>query len=141
MTSAAPESGSTPGRLPDAYFAVPSARFGPATMRSAWWAFKAWRATHKRLPVDGMRTVVPPAPRLPAGATRGVQSVLRRVNATCLERSLVLQAWLMACGEPFDVVVGVDADEDVQAHAWLPFETGEETSRFKEIVRIPAARR
>lgn len=140
MTIGSPESGGPAARLPDAYFAVPCNRFGPSTIRAAWWTWMAWRATHGLLPVDGIRTVVPPPPGLPAGATRGVQSVLRRVRATCLERSLVLQAWLLGCGEPYDVIVGVAANEDVQAHAWLPFETGEETSRFKEMIRIPALR-
>jgi hypothetical protein len=138
MTGMAPENGSAPARLPDAYFAAASSRFSPAALRAALWAWTASRATRKRLAADGIRAVVPAAPRLPAGATRAVQSVLRRVDAAPLERCLVLQAWLLACGESFDVIVGVDAEGGVPQHAWLPFETGEDPSRFKETITIPA---
>jgi hypothetical protein len=55
-----------------------------------------------------------------------------------MERSLVLKAWLSACGEPYDVIIGVDVTGDVEAHAWLPFEAGTRTSRFTELTRIPA---
>ena len=129
--------GRAPARLPDAYFAAPTARFGLPTLRAAWWAWMASRAAQKRVPIDGIKAVVPAAPHLPAGATRGVQSVLRRVDATGLDRCLVLQAWLLACGEPVDVIVGID-DQGTPAQAWLPFETGADPSGFKELLRIPA---
>ncbi|HMC40213.1 MAG TPA: lasso peptide biosynthesis B2 protein, partial [Acidimicrobiales bacterium] len=77
---------------------------------------------------------------LPAGASRGVLGVLRRAEATCLERCLVLQAWLLACGEPYEVVVGVDVDDRVEAHAWMAFESGRSTARFTELARLPAQR-
>lgn len=140
MTGLPTENGHDPTRLPDAYFAAPAARFGPSALRAAWWAWMAQRTIHKRLATDGIQSAVPAAPHLPPGATRAVQSVLRRVGATPLERSLVLQAWLVACGERYDVIVGVDADESVPTHGWLPFETGEE-SRFPQTTRIPARTR
>jgi len=52
----------------------------------------------------------------------------------------VLQAWLFACGEPYDVIVADDATDNVPAHSWLPFEAGPATSGFKEVTRIPASR-
>ena len=55
-----------------------------------------------------------------------------------MERSLVLQAWLSACGEPYEVIIGVDVTDDVEAHAWLPFAAGRRTSRFTELTRNPA---
>ena len=140
MTTAPRDAGSAVAPLPDAYFAVPCARFGPSTLRASWWTLRAWRAARRRLPIDGAHTTVPPPPRLPAGATRGVQSVLRRVGATSLQRCLVLQAWLFACGEPYDVIVADDATDNVPAHSWLPFEAGPATSGFKEVTRIPASR-
>ena len=140
MTSPGPENHAAPARLPDAYFAAPTARFGASTLRAAGWAWMASRAAQKRVPADGIRTAVPAAPHLPAGATRGVQSVLRRVDAKGLERCLVLQAWLLACGEPFEVIVGVDEKEGAPLQAWMPFEKGEDPTRFKEVVRIPASR-
>lgn len=126
---------------PAAYGAEPRLRCGPSTLRAAWWALAAWRATRSSLRRDGLRTVVLPPPQLPAGATRGVLGVLRRVPATCLERSLVLQAWLAMCGEPYDVIIGVSAGEPVAAHAWLAFEAGLSTARYTELTRIPFAAR
>ena len=139
MTSL-PAAGTGDLSLPRAYGAPACARFGPATLRAAWWAARACREVRSRLAIEGMRTAVTPPPRLPEGATRGVLGVLRRKDPTCLERSLVLQAWLSACGEPYDVIVGVDIADDVEAHAWLPFEAGRRTSRFTEMTRIPARR-
>ena len=75
-------------------------------------------------------------PRFPAGR-RAVASVLHRRRATCLERSLVLQAWDAAHGSPRDVVIGVTSPSpEFRAHAWLD---GEETcghGEFVERVRI-----
>ncbi|WP_369140378.1 lasso peptide biosynthesis B2 protein [Modestobacter versicolor] len=113
-------------------------RAGPATLRAAWWAHKALRAARRRLPVDGLSTVVTPPPPLPSGARRGVQAVLRRTAPTCLERSLVLQAWLAAHGVPCEVVIGVARDDDgVRAHAWLDIEGGDVLARqYREIHRL-----
>ena len=63
--------------------------------------------------------------------------MLRLQPNSCLERSLVLQCWLAAHGEPYEVIVGVASDQQVKAHAWLPFEAGTRTSDFVEIKRVP----
>jgi hypothetical protein len=40
-------------------------------------------------------------------------------RASCLERSLLRQAWLDARGYPLDVVIGVKRGKTVEAHAWV----------------------
>lgn len=41
------------------------------------------------------------------------------VRASCLERSLVRQAWLRARGARHDVVIGVRGGNNFEAHAWV----------------------
>jgi hypothetical protein len=82
--------------------------------------------------------VAPPA--LPAGARRGVEAVLRRRRATCLEAALVRQRWLRARGVMCDVVIGVTAPRDgFKAHAWLA-EPGESAPHqpWHELTRVAA---
>jgi hypothetical protein len=110
---------------------------GTRTLRAAWWTDRALRRARAGLRDGGLRSVPLPAPpRLPAGAERGVRAVLRRREPSCLERSLVLQRWLAAHGDPRDVVIGTTGAADFEAHAWLD---GEEagTARFTELTRLP----
>ena len=59
---------------------------------------------------------------------------LRRRRATCLERSLILQRWLMTIGQPHDVLIGVEAPgETMVAHAWLDHE---DPQGFHVLLRI-----
>jgi hypothetical protein len=69
-----------------------------------------------------------------------VAAVLRRRQATCLERSLVLQRWLAAHGDRRDLVIGVKAPgEEFGAHAWLEGEPPTDgISEFTELLRRPA---
>lgn len=110
------------------------------TLRAALWALFALRRTRralKRVPVNELRIRRPPA--LPAAAGRGVRAVLRRTDPTCLERSLVLQAWAVAHGEAIDVVIGVNGTgEQFAAHAWLDGEADGERGAFRELMRVPA---
>jgi hypothetical protein len=93
----------------------------PRTWRAAWWAWWAVRRIRRRLRAEGINARVPAPPRLRWGTRAGVNVVLARLSPTCLERSLVLQRWLLAHGAAFDVVVGVRRDEEgvVFAHAWI----------------------
>jgi Transglutaminase-like superfamily len=48
---------------------------------------------------------------------------LAMLHATCLERSLIMQRWLMAIGRPRDVLIGVKSPRETTiAHAWLDHE-------------------
>jgi hypothetical protein len=114
-------------------------RYAPVTLRAAWWAARSLRRARRELQDNGVRAHIPPPPKLPWGAGRGVNAVLRRTAPTCLERSLVMQAWLAAQGEPHDVVVGVTRTaEGLDAHAWvdLPRELPDR-EKYEEIARLP----
>jgi hypothetical protein len=64
---------------------------------------------------------------------------LRRRRATCLERSLIMQRWLVAMGEPHDVLIGVGAPgETMLAHAWLDHE---DSQGFQVLLRIDPSSR
>ena len=123
-----------------AYVSAPlTPRWSLATLRAAAWAYRSLRSTARRLEEVGVSAEVPAPPALPAGSRRGVQAVLRRTSPTCLERSMVLQKWLLAHGVPCEVVVGVRRDGDgIGAHAWLDVEDGRtETTPYAEIHRLP----
>jgi Transglutaminase-like superfamily len=95
-------------------------------LRAAWWAHRALRDVRRRL-AAGHTEVRPVPAALPASAVRGVEAILRRRRATCLEGALVRQRWLKAHGVTRDVVIGVTAPSDgFTAHAWLacPGESG-----------------
>jgi Transglutaminase-like superfamily len=79
---------------------------------------------------------LPPVPARARAGAAGMESVLRRAGATCLERSVVRQAWLAAAGDRRDVVIGVTAARDFAAHAWLDGEDGGEG--YASLVRLPA---
>ncbi len=101
-------------------------RYSAASARAAWWAWRALGSAARSLRADGVAARVAPPPPLPPGARRGVEAVLRRTSPTCLERCLVLQAWLLAHGVPCEVVVGVARDgAGARAHAWLDVEAGD----------------
>jgi hypothetical protein len=76
----------------------------------------------------------------PLGASRGrglraVLAVLAAGRATCLERSVVLQAWLAAAGREHAVVVGIRPGARFTAHAWV--EGLEADAGYVEIARVP----
>ena len=91
----------------------------PATLRAAGWALRALRRLRRELPDRGLevRVTAPPAGD---ASVRGVELALRAGRATCLERSLVVQRWLLARAMPRDVLVGVAGGSDaLDAHAWI----------------------
>nr|WP_231839615.1 asparagine synthase-related protein [Blastococcus saxobsidens] len=111
----------------------------PTARAAAWTAWAVWR-TRRSLKSAGLQAVVPDVPPLPPGARRGVFAVLRRLEPTCLERSLVEQAWLAVNGVRCDVVVGVARPEArVEAHAWLAGDAlpSRAANGYSEIHRLP----
>ena len=91
------------------------------TIRAAGWAYRAYLKAKKDVAVNGLEGGdLPQVPKLPPQALRGVEGVLRRVEATCLVGALVRQAWFSAQGDPRDLIVGVTAPSSgFKAHAWL----------------------
>ena len=114
-------------------------KLDPASLRAAWWAFAAFRRTRRALRRERITDVfVTPPPELPVRAGRGVRAVLRRSDATCLERAFVLQAWEAAHGGCRDVVIGVNTGgERLAAHAWLDGEP-QDGAAYEELLRVPA---
>lgn len=107
-------------------------------LRAAWWAERALRDVRRNLAAGQVEVRLAPAP-LPAAAVRGVDAVLRRRGATCLQAALVRQRWLRAQGVIRDVVIGVTApSEGFTAHAWLasPGEPGP-SQPWHELSRVP----
>jgi hypothetical protein len=113
----------------------------PATIRASAWALLALARLRRGLRLHGMaaRAAAPPG-WATSGTTRAVERVLRATHATCLERSLVLQAWFAAHGIARDVVIGVTAPSSgFAAHAWLegePTQGGE----WHELHRLSVTR-
>lgn len=93
----------------------------PPAVRAAWWAWRSALRTRRRLSAVGLdATAVPPPPRLRDAERRIVAGVLRRMGATCLVRSMVLQAWDSSHGRSRALVIGVVApSKGFRAHAWL----------------------
>ena len=95
-------------------------RLDVPTIRAIWWAATSLRSLRRSLPSDGLDARVPPPPPLPPHAIRGVNGLLTRVaHASCLERSLILQAWLASHGRPHAITIGVALEDEFHAHAWL----------------------
>ena len=116
------------------------ARLGPvaATLRAAWWARGALRATRRDLARGAVEGIGPaPPPDLPPAAIRGVEALLRRRRHSCLEGAVVRQHWLAAHGIRRDVVIGVTAPSDgFAAHAWLGDEETPVVGGFHELRRL-----
>lgn len=114
-------------------------RVRPDDARAMWWAHRALRRVREDLKRDGVRTVAAPPPAGLAGESgRYVSMWLRLRHASCLERCVVLQSWLVAHGNPVPVAIGVGTKDDAfAAHAWLPgFDPPDQGVGFTEITRI-----
>jgi hypothetical protein len=108
-----------------------------AELRAAAWAARSVRRVRRELRERPLRDVhVGSPPALPERAGRGVAVVLRRLEPSCLERSLVLQRWMASQGDPREVIVGVAAPGAFRAHAWLDGETPPERAGFAELTRL-----
>ncbi len=112
-------------------------RLDPPTLRAAWWAFRASRHARAQLethPLDTAMADLPPVPRLPERAERGVDAVLRMRREKCLVQAIVRQAWEAAHDRPRELVIGVAPLEggQLRAHAWLE---GDADLGFQELLR------
>lgn len=113
----------------------------PSTFVGCLWAVRCLGRLRGELVGDDVRQIrVAPPPRSTAGGTRSVIArVLARAGATCLQRSLILQAWDRAHGMHRDVVVGVTAPgPQFRAHAWIDGEEDHAAQEFTEILRVEA---
>jgi hypothetical protein len=114
-------------------------RLRPTVFLGALWAAFAARVVRRELRNNGMSARVPRPPRLGRWAGRGVTGVLSRLSPTCLERALVLQAWLASQGTMRDVVIGLPPDglKSQPAHAWVDGTESWSAAAYLELHRLP----
>jgi hypothetical protein len=116
-------------------------RSRPRVLRAAWWAFRSTNAVKRQLAAGVARPVVPSPPNLPLSAGIGVDAVIGRLQATCLEAAMVRQRWLSAHGIRRDVVIGLPTFNfgPTPAHAWVDGFDVTAAEGHQEIHRIPVA--
>jgi len=114
-------------------------RFRPSVLLGALWAALAAVAVRRELRTKGMSARGPRPPRLGRRAGLGVTGALNRLSPTCLERALVLQAWLAAQGTLRDVVIGLPPDgmRSQPAHAWVDGTDSRSAATYLELHRLP----
>jgi hypothetical protein len=115
-------------------------RAGFPTLRAAWWAVLALRKLRGEISELGLEAQIAGPPELASEGLRGVEAVLRRRHATCLERSLILQRWLIAHGAFHEVLIGVSRGGDqIEAHAWLDrYDAEAQGEGFRVLTRVAA---
>jgi hypothetical protein len=112
-----------------------------STLRAAWWTARSLRRLRIDLQANGLRAELTAPPRLPSTAVSGLTVTTRCMRATCLERSLLLQKWLLAHGRPYTLVIGVPAPgvEPFIAHAWLEgHDRADHDAAYSQLVRLHA---
>lgn len=108
-------------------------------LRAGWWAARSIRSLRSQLRERGLNARLDPPPPLPASAVRGVHTIAGCLRATCLERSLLLQEWLLAHGRRHTLVIGVPGpgDEQFIAHAWLEgHDRADDSHEFAQLLRV-----
>ena len=109
------------------------------TLRAAWWAARSVRRLRLGLRTTGLEAQVGMPPRLPSSAVRGVTATAHWMRASCLERSLLLQKWLLAHDRPHTLVIGVPAagTKPFIAHAWLEgHDRPDDSAAYAQLVRL-----
>ena len=100
-----------------------AARLATATVvcpLSVLWTELSLRRVRRELADRRVTARVPPSILVSPLSTRAAAGWLRARRASCLERSLIMQRWLFAGGEPHDVLIGVaSSTSPISAHAWL----------------------
>jgi Transglutaminase-like superfamily len=114
------------------------ARSDIATLRAAWWTYRAVRHVRRDLAVAGSLASVLVPPTLPIRAGSGMLAVLAKMQPSCLEESLVVQSWMTAHGDRREVVIGVARTDRITAHAWVDGSDDESPAIYDELYRLPA---
>jgi hypothetical protein len=110
-----------------------------ATLRASWWTVRSLRRLRVELRAHGLQAELTTPPPLPSDALRGVTATARWLRATCLERSLLVQKWLLAQGRPHTLVIGVPApgEQPFIAHAWLEgHDRPDDGAPYAELMRL-----
>lgn len=114
-------------------------RRGRPGLRVALWCGWSWHRVRRQLARTGLDRVRLAAPPPGTADDHGILlAVLRRVDATCLERSLVRQRWYAAQRVSRTLVIGVIAPSaGFRAHAWLDGDPEAPQPGMVEIMRRP----
>ncbi len=112
----------------------------PAKVRAAWWTFGAIRLVRRQLADGGVAALSLAPPDLPYEGKGGVRFALRLGTRNCLVGAAVRQAWCLAHGRSYDLVIGVKPPaQGFKAHAWLSGDPPGAARGFIELTRRPAA--
>jgi len=115
---------------------------GLATLRAGWWAVSVLRKLRGEIAERGLEAQVEEPPRVSPDGLLGVEAALRYRHATCLERSLIVQRWLVSHGISHEVLIGVSGGASgVEAHAWLEHYDAAQDDDFRVLTRVPARTR
>jgi Transglutaminase-like superfamily len=102
------------------------------------WLDRGLADVRKSLQADGIdqaRSRLTDPPYAMRWLTFLVAARLSMQRATCLERSLIMQRWLMATGQPHDLLIGVRSPRETTiAHAWLDHE---DSMSHHVLMRLP----
>jgi hypothetical protein len=102
------------------------------------WLDRSLADVRESLQAEGIyyaRARLPDPPYAARWLTLLVAARLAMQRATCLERSLIMQRWLMANGQPHDVLIGVRSPRETTiAHAWLDHE---DSLSYHVLMRLP----
>jgi hypothetical protein len=116
-----------------------SLRAVPAKVRAAWWTFCAIRRVRRQLADGGVSALDLEPPSLPYEGKGGVRFALRFGTRNCLVSAAVRQAWCLAHGRSYDLVIGVQPPaRGFKAHAWLSGDPPAAAQGFVELARWPA---
>lgn len=106
-----------------------------------WWATRSLRTARRELDTASVNLRLnPPGTWARRISVPLLETFLRARNATCLERTLILQRLLAVHGHRYDVVLGVASQNgQVRAHAWIEgFDWSSAGDGYREITRITA---
>lgn len=116
-----------------------SLRSLPVKVRAAWWTFGAIRLVRRQLATGGVSALALAPPDLPYEGKGGVRLALRLGTRNCLVSAAVRQAWCLAHGRSYDLVIGVKPPaQGFKAHAWLSGDPPAAARDFIELTRRPA---
>lgn len=67
-----------------------------------------------------------------------MEAVLRVRRATCLERSFIVQRWLLSQGRKHDILVGVAGGvQTLAAHAWVDsYDAEDQGEGYRVLTRV-----
>jgi hypothetical protein len=114
-------------------------RAASESIRAAWWTLEAVRLVRRQLAQGGIEAIDLTPPAISREGNPGVRAALKLTTRNCLVRAAVRQAWCVAQGRRYDLIIGVQSPRrGFKAHAWLSADRVPDQDRFIELARRPA---